>query len=404
MKKYYYILLSVVHAFFFLYITFILFNQPPYFIDTGRLALFKLIDFTSIEDPLFDDLVFINTSYSQELTPIFDGGFDIGNGVRTDRRQLKNLFSKLEGAEYKAVICDIDLSDSLDIDSSLYTPISKLDNFFLAVESDSDNNIKRSKYAQTGFINFESIGDEYVKFRLAYNDSVKSLPLEVYLALQEKNYQHGLVSKIGDNYLLNNRSPQFIFRNYHVTKGEDDINETTQVRYSPLNLQDLMELPSTAISSIVKDKIVLIGDFYLNDQHDSLIGKISGPLILLNAYYSLLNNDYSVTIGLIISLFIGYLLLSFWYFYPRNSHKSYPGNFHKLIEPEKLSKIRLFFWKSLNTTLLVTFLSVFIYFVFGIALDVFFILAYWIVLDYLILILVKKGMYFSFSENTSKST
>jgi hypothetical protein len=78
-----------------------------------------------------------------------------------------------------------------------------------------------------------------------------------------------------------------------------------------LNLgTDILDL-GIDISSLVKDKIVVIGDFTENDIHDTYLGKIAGPIINLNAFEALRNNELEIPWSLIFFLTIFYVIISY---------------------------------------------------------------------------------------------
>ena len=60
------------------------------------------------------------------------------------------------------------------------------------------------------------------------------------------------------------------------------------------------------IPSLVKDKIVVIGDFTEDDIHDTYLGKIAGPVINVNALEALRNNEQEIPWTLILFLFAIY--------------------------------------------------------------------------------------------------
>lgn len=65
------------------------------------------------------------------------------------------------------------------------------------------------------------------------------------------------------------------------------------------------------LNMLFKDKIILIGDVCENDIHDTYLGKVAGPVINLNAYYALANDDLSIAYAEIILLFLIYFGISF---------------------------------------------------------------------------------------------
>jgi hypothetical protein len=78
-----------------------------------------------------------------------------------------------------------------------------------------------------------------------------------------------------------------------------------------LNLgADILDL-GVDIPSLVNDKIVVIGDFTENDIHDTYLGKIAGPIINLNAFEALQNNELEIPWALIFFLVTFYVMISY---------------------------------------------------------------------------------------------
>ena len=76
-----------------------------------------------------------------------------------------------------------------------------------------------------------------------------------------------------------------------IRQSHIDNNEVTM-----WNLGDILKYSSPEeIQSIAKGKIVVIGDFYEFDIHDTLLGKQPGPLIIVNTYLGLLKGVPKIT-------------------------------------------------------------------------------------------------------------
>lgn len=76
---------------------------------------------------------------------------------------------------------------------------------------------------------------------------------------------------------------------------------------------DLLDIDVDA-GVLAKDKLVVIGDFEENDMHDTYLGKIAGPIINLNAYYALVNDDLSIPWWEIVFLILFYAVISYFIF------------------------------------------------------------------------------------------
>jgi hypothetical protein len=78
-----------------------------------------------------------------------------------------------------------------------------------------------------------------------------------------------------------------------------------------LYLSELLLLDNASIESILKNKIVLVGDYEDNDIVETIYGDMPGPLILVNIYESILNKDYQISGFFVLYLFVGYFFISF---------------------------------------------------------------------------------------------
>jgi hypothetical protein len=106
--------------------------------------------------------------------------------------------------------------------------------------------------------------------------------------------------------LLNAYIPDFRLR-YHDLQTQN---------YSMVHLGELLLLPPEFIYEIVKDRILVLGDFLERDNHETIYGPLPGALILVNIYYNLVLGDNEVTPFFILFLFIAYFWLFNRVFFP----------------------------------------------------------------------------------------
>jgi hypothetical protein len=145
--------------------------------------------------------------------------------------------------------------------------------------------------------------------------------------------------------------------------------------FNPINLGELFLLPDEDIAAFLEDKFVVIGDFYEIDLHETIFEITAGPVILLNAYLSLLNQDTRVNIFFFIILLGSFFILSMLAIYPEDLIEKYIK--------KKFGKIR---WvRSLTSfvsyLLFLIIVSVFTFFVFNIHLNVFLLATYLFILE-----------------------
>ncbi|MFY0651926.1 MAG: CHASE2 domain-containing protein [Cyclobacteriaceae bacterium] len=272
------------------------------------------IKFNNRDMPSSDEFAFINTSYDLQLIDRFDEfGFPVGNQVITDRQKLGMLMDILASGEKKPkyVICDIHFVDSTDFDKELHAALRKMDNIILSshlndsgmVDVPIFNDINRglSDYV------IGSIFDGVYKYQLFYQDTLKLTPLKVHEKLSgEKAEIMGPLVKIGDRWTLNN----FIM-NYRVV--QKDILDM-EAGFNPVSLGELLFLEDKDIQDFTADKIVVIGDFFEADMHETLFEITAGPLILINAYLTIKEGDAVANIWFFFIVFAVFLYLSYMVF------------------------------------------------------------------------------------------
>ncbi len=308
-------ILYFLHAWLLLFVSLLL--QESYFLYKDEEAIIQLgtiIKRTVVgyEKPDPERFLFINTSYDNTLTTVFDetGIIPLGNRPITDRAQLTTLFSFIEeNPNYEFMMCDIYFEHPTTFDEVLAFEIRKLPNFYassLMLEGDSVS--KPVLDIPTSLTIVEVFGDIFTKFKLAHGKDKFAMPLQHYLEQNQGEYNYNnLFPKLNKNYILD---PFFL--NLRIT----NYDLLVQKSYPLINLGDLILLGEDAISDLTKDRIIVIGDFIHNDNVETYIGNISGPLILTNAYLALEHRDMIIRPIFLIFLFVCFYLVNFIVFSP----------------------------------------------------------------------------------------
>ena len=331
------------------------------------------LDFREI--PESSDYALINVSYDLDLIEKTDEfGFPIGNQVITDRRKLTSLFKTINESEHKPdyVLCDIFFEKPTEYDSALNDEMSEMDNLIISYHLDDNLN---PRYPVTSDINRGLtdyvIGNVYegvYKFQLFFNDSLKLTPLKIY---DEKNNidskSLGPFVKVGSWWTLNH----FIM-NYRLQQM-DVMNQ--EAGFNPINLGELLLLPEEDIAAFLQDKFVIIGDFYEIDLHETIFEITAGPVILMNAYWSILNQDTRINFFFFVILLGSFFFLSMLAIYPEDLIEKYIK--------KKYGKIK---WvRSLTSfvsyLLFLMIVSIIIFFIYNIHINVFLLALYLFVLE-----------------------
>lgn len=285
--------------------------------------------------PSFEDFAFINVSYDKELIDHYDEfGFPAGNEAITDRGELAQLFHVLnQDPNYDYLFCDVIFQGASPNDSALQAEISKLPRALFTYHLDDTGGVGAPYYKdmQMGLADYAPIGDNFLKFRLVREDR-PTLPLILY-----ENLEGGKFESKGPFWYLNDRIAFNDFVLDYRIRNRDLFRDTLNYPYSNLyTLSMLMEFGAEdQIKDFTKDRIVVIGDFEVGDQHPTLYGDMAGPLILTNVYLALKNGDNRLPWG-----FVVFLLLVFSYLsYIALTDK----DFFETLITQKLAKNNLFF-------------------------------------------------------------
>lgn len=274
-------------------------------------SIVKHIIFHENNIPYKDEFLFVNTSYSNQLIDKFDDvGFPLGNQVITDRMQLAIFTQSLVRLDaHKWAIFDIYFGDESEYDEMLEPEIAAMSRLVMSTTTgDKGERMKTRFNNQTGLANIETLDDIFLKYQLVHSDSLKVVPLEALEGVKgfELEPKGGFVKQDGqwglNYYIPDLRISQF---DLTVTGG-----------YPFVNLSDVIYLDDETILSLVKDRIVIVGDFLANDNLETLTGEISGPLLLANLYLSLLNGEHLLSWQYFLFLSLSFSLISLIVFLP----------------------------------------------------------------------------------------
>lgn len=248
-----------------------------------------------------DKYLLINVSFDKELATK-DDEYDmhIGNIAITDREKLYRFLELIEGSSYSCLGIDIffDPDISTEYDESLFNQISKMDRLVVACHSDKmpENRIENSKVAFSDY-NINIYDNGFSKFTFLSSKQGESLALKLY-NLSSDNI-------IDFKSPVNQKNIYLYFRNpINERFSAEGNNNWYYLGSEILNVYD-----KETIQNLVDDKIIIIGDFEGDDMHDTYIGQVSGPTIILNGIEALFHEDYKIKITSIITLFIVFFII-----------------------------------------------------------------------------------------------
>jgi hypothetical protein len=361
------LLLCLFHAFFLVFISLWLVNQHMVIGDERILfqvtAGIKKIILGIENKPDPKDFIFINNCYDNMLIDMLDEeGFPVGNQSITDRRKLALLFDRLNKRpdNYKYIVCDIFFKDSSQYDSVFISKITKTKNLIIPYHlNDSGKAELPFLNINRGLADYRSVQYVFMKYALTTNDTMISLPLKMYEDISGKKFiRNGILSYIDDKPSFNTIVIDFKLRYYEL------IDRNAERMYNIVNLGELLRMNDSVFYKAVNNKIILIGDYYERDIHQTLFGKMSGTLILLNVYFTLLNGENLISFGLLLLLFVGFFLISVELF----SDKSLGER--KIVAKYTQKKFGKFILKILSYVIYLAILSILTYLIFNVHLNI----------------------------------
>jgi hypothetical protein len=367
------LIVSFLHSMFLLFLTYWLmernftYGDERFLIKTS--SIIKKMVLGIDNKPPREDFIFINTSYDNMLIDRLDeNGFVSGNQAVTDREKLAKFFSIINKKpdSYKYIICDIFFADKSPLDSVLYSQLKKTKNIIIPYHIDTAGKIENPIFdINKGITEYNIIGGSFLKYALMRQDTLASLPLKMYQDLTNASFRRkNLFSFMNNRISFNNVIIDFKIRYYDI------FEDKTDNPYPYQNLGELLTLPDSVILHYIQNRIILIGDLQERDKHDTAVGLIPGILVLLNTFLILQNGENFIMPFLILILFIGYFLISIDVF----SSKSFTDR--RIIQKISTKIFGKFLVKFLGYIFYLGFISVLIYFLYNIHINLLFIAVY----------------------------
>jgi len=367
----------LIHGLWLLFLTFLWINQSITYKD----ELFEIqltsgirhLLFSAEAEPETDDFLFINTAYDRKLIEKYENGILLGNEDITDREKLVRFFRILNQnpESCKFVLCDIFFQDQSPDDDLLWAEMRKMKSLLIPYSKNSSGEWENPIFGDIpkGIVDYTT-GDAkgtFLKFRLTETDGNlmhKSIPLLMYEKLYSAEFgKWGFLYVMGRKLSLNAMVPHFRIRN---------IDNSGYY----MNLGEILKTPEPVMLNLAKNRIIVIGDFRERDKHETIFGNMPGPLLLVNAYLSIVKGDNLISPFFLICLFAVYTTISYKLFYGKRLE-------------EYQTDMRLgrrffhFIGKPLSYGLMLSIVSVILYLIFNIHINILLIAGYLSVIDYL---------------------
>jgi hypothetical protein len=368
-----------IHALWMLFISYLWLNTPFSYESEAQIMsvtnIFKNVILGIQDKPSKDSLLFVNVSYDKMLVPRYDNdGFESGKIAITDRVALIKFLETISSKpEYRFVILDVFFEDSTSCDSTLQALVSRNPGLILPYHFDGGDTPMSSKInGWKGLADYTTDFGTFLKYSYLQKDTCRTVPLMLYEKYDQGNFhKHGWFYTSSGHLALNSLVLDLPLRAYDVFT--DDTSG-----YSSVHLCELVNLPPSFIQQMVKNKIVVIGDFLDRDIHPSLYGNTPGPLIQLDAYLALKYGDHILPWTLLFLLFISYYIIS-WFLFSENSLIQ-----NKRLDRWKASKIGGVFFDLFKYAFFLVLINIGSYLFFDVHLNVLILSLYIILIEYVV--------------------
>lgn len=281
------ILISAAHALLLALFTLIWMNLSWEFGDEvivariNQIARYEVFNPTNkVVEQFKKDLLLVNTSYDKTLVD-FEDDYGAGRRAVTDRKMLADFFHTINESSQPPSLVVVDFifdSESPD-DSLLRAELGKVKNLVISSEVGEDGKaVMPWPGLNFALAQYETTTGTFLKFNLV-DDTVHYLPAAMYHETKGDRFTEwaGLV-RTYPGWWMNSFIVDLPVRKAHIDNGEVLI----------WNLGEALNFSPDDVKAMVQNKVIIVGDFYAYDIHQTLLGEQPGPLIVANAYLGML--------------------------------------------------------------------------------------------------------------------
>lgn len=307
------ILFSVINAVIMTAGGYVINNLPIY--NGDRSELYSLLHLLRLrngkEMNMRDSVVAVNVAYDKQLTEVVDSnGFRLGQTDITDRGKLFEFLSVLDKADkYRYILLDVRFEKGLtsSADSPLFNLLSRMDRISIAGQTDiatADSRLeKKTAFAE---YNVNDLSTGFNRYRIV-SDSGYYIPAKMYSDLtgRKPKGRYGIYTE--DGKLIQNS----VFALFPMEEDSRVRNGSEFVETDYLNLgADILEtMDEKEIQEMAEEKVVIIGDF-VEDVHDTYVGKVAGPMVIYCSYRALAERNHYLSPWFLLTMFLIYFCMS----------------------------------------------------------------------------------------------
>jgi hypothetical protein len=247
----------------------------------NQIARYEVVNPTNkVVEQFKKDLLLVNTSYDKTLIAYEDDN-GAGNRPVTDRKKLADFFRVVNqsGEHPSLVVVDIIFDNPSPDDSLLTKELRQINNLVISSQLGKDGKpVMPWPGLNFALAQYETTTGTFLKYNLI-SDTVHYLPTAMYYETQGIKFREWAgVARSDPGWWINSFIVDLPVRKAHIDNGEVLI----------WNLGEALSFPAEDVKAIVANKIIIVGDIYEYDIHQTLLGQQPGPLIVANAYLGML--------------------------------------------------------------------------------------------------------------------
>lgn len=255
--------------------------------------------------PVPDHILAVNIGYDRQLTPVTDEyGIPCGEIDVTDRHKLLEFLNRIKDADYSAIALDVFFDKTMPAvgDSALFACINSMDRLVVPAHADAEVNpaIDKNKIVN-GDYSINLLSNNFTKYRYRNSGAKPSMAAGLHMISSGK------------------KSLPLYERNTIILplpiELESQYTQDGDKEWYNLGADILDSTTDEELRALVAGKTIVIGDYCLNDIHDSYAGNISGPAIVINALEALRKghtriNPWSTLITVLFYFLITWFLIT----------------------------------------------------------------------------------------------
>lgn len=313
--------------------------------------------------------------------PIYEEPTGYHHAVITDRAQLAAFLQMVTkyGSDIPLFIIDISFENVSPQDSLLQVAIDNFP-FPLLGARRMDDKKKLSPSViklQTGVANYLSADNQFMKYPLFLNDSLPSLPLMAWAITEGKEYSNKrLWPRLDGRRSLHKPIIDFKIRPYDLNTGNRKDTSGYTLRAMGTLLHEWTFWEEADIRALLKGKTIILGDYY-EDEHETVFGTLPGPLIVHNAYLTLVQGESLIRWRWV-------LLLYGWFWWMSARTFKEVANRQPSKKDSVKSAVGRILVDSIDETFFLALVTILSYFLFNIHINILILLIYLKVVSYIL--------------------